>query len=109
MFTVPLVDDGKTRSEEITTLAVHICNEIETHDKEGKSTLVKTALWLQTIHYFLNVVAFSVCLLLRPGDYIFVPDYVIWLYVVFGLVSSLSLVAWLAVLVQNKEAASKEE
>ena len=106
MFTVPLVEDGRKRNEEKAAPAVQLVQQIEgeneTHD-EGKRTLVKTALWLQTAHYFLNVVALSLCMLLRPGDYIFVPDTIIWLYVVFGLVSSLSLVSWLARLVYQDQ------
>ena len=71
--------------------------------EEDKRTALKTAAWLQIVHHFLNTVALVVCILLRPEDYIFIPGNIIWLYLVIGIFSSLSVVGWLTKLLYEDQ------
>jgi len=63
--------------------------------EEIKRTVVWTAAWLQIVHNFLNIGALVVCMFLRPEDYVFIPGKMIWLYLVIGNCSLVSMVAWL--------------
>jgi len=77
---------------------VHFVEKIEGEKKknEEERTSIITAAKLQIVHYFANLVAVCVCVHLRPEDYIFVPDWIIRLYIVFSFLSIVScLVAWL--------------